>query len=124
MARIVRCPICEKTKKIKHNHYVNFTCCHIKFPISEHDVIRKEFGDRESQGCALIIKKATAETPLREPREPKVLHPIEKPRKTAMTEEEADEAYSYKCGKCGSWFNEFEEGCCPNEKCRVKLDIS
>lgn len=112
MARVVKCPICQKVKKIKHNHYSNFTCCYKKFPISEHDVIRKQFGEVEVE----------EKIPAKEPRALKVLNPIEKTRKTTRMTEEADNAYRYKCGKCGAWFDEFEDGCCPNKKCGVKLE--
>ncbi|MCK4649657.1 hypothetical protein KAT36_00335 [Candidatus Pacearchaeota archaeon] len=111
MARVVKCPICEKVKKIKHNHYVNFTCCYKKFPILEHDVIRKQYGK----------EKVEEKAELKELRALKVVYPVEKARKTTITEEEADASYKWKCEKCGAWFDEFEDGCCPNKKCGVRL---
>lgn len=93
MVRITRCPICSKINKIKHNHYTNFVCCSIKFPIEEYQINKipqNPLKEPESSGETLEIidlNVNNTNNPINE----------EKPN---------SDDFDFRCGNCDTLFNE------------------
>lgn len=92
MVRITRCPVCSKINKIKHEHYTNFVCCSIKFPITEYQINK------------------IPQNPLKEPEceaeDLEVEECDEKPKKEIIEERPNPDDYDFRCSECNELFNE------------------
>lgn len=93
MARVVKCPICNKTKKIKHNSYHNFVCCYTKFPIEENKQLEFNLEEQErTESKEIEATDLEIETDEEETEE--------------LEEEKDSDDYDFQCEDCGKLFDD------------------
>lgn len=117
MAIKVYCSICGKPKMIYKKGRKGFVCCHTRQSI-------------EANAEGWEEQRTPEEQKAHEEANKKVLV-IEKPKVDPKPQEEEkrdlSEVYRYQCGKCGSYFDDYDEDedyfYCPNKKCRAILGV-